>query len=284
MTLWFVFALMTAAAIFAVLWPLGRRTGLREEGSEAVVYKDQLAEIDRDVAAGLIGVSEAGAARVEISRRLLAAADSQRAPPVASNTTLRRAAAVVALVGVPIVAVAFYVPLGSPQLGDFPLAQRARTADAKQPLDNLVAQVEQHLEKNPTDGRGWNVLAPVLAKLGRYDDAVRAYRNSITYNGDSAARRADLGEAHRRGGRWRRHIGGEGRIRTRHRARRRRGQGELFPWPCSRAGRPCHGGGVDLACDCWQMRRRMRRGARWFWAHWRGSEAVPPCRHFRMMR
>jgi cytochrome c-type biogenesis protein CcmH len=58
-----------------------------------------------------------------------------------------------------------------------------------------VAQVEQHLAKNPTDGRGWSVLAPVLARLGRYDDAVRAYHNSITYNGDSAERRADLGEA-----------------------------------------------------------------------------------------
>ena len=58
-----------------------------------------------------------------------------------------------------------------------------------------MAQVEAHLEKNPTDGRGWSVIAPVLARLGRYDDAVRAYRNSITYNGDSAQRRADLGEA-----------------------------------------------------------------------------------------
>ena len=85
--------------------------------------------------------------------------------------------------------------LGSPQLGDFPLATRARTADASQPLANLVAQVEAHLEKNPTDGRGWNVLAPVLSRLGRYDEAVRAYRNSITYSGDSAERRADLGEA-----------------------------------------------------------------------------------------
>src|SRR6266481_8671405 len=46
MTLWFVFALMTAAAIFAVLWPLGRHGQPREDGSEAVVYKDQLAEID----------------------------------------------------------------------------------------------------------------------------------------------------------------------------------------------------------------------------------------------
>jgi cytochrome c-type biogenesis protein CcmH len=195
MTLWFVFALMTAAAIFAVLWPLGRRGRPQNDGSEAVVYKDQLAEIDRDVAAGMIGGSEAAAARVEIGRRLLAAVDSPRDPPVASNIRLRRSAAVIALAGLPIVAVAFYVSLGSPRLGDFPLAQRTRAPDVTQPLDNLVAQVEAHLEKNPTDGRGWNVLAPVLARLGRYDDAVRAYHNSITYNGDSAERRADLGEA-----------------------------------------------------------------------------------------
>jgi cytochrome c-type biogenesis protein CcmH len=195
MTLWFVFALMTVAAIFAVLWPLSRR-GRPREGSEATVYKDQLAEINRDVAAGLIGASEAEAARVEISRRLLAAAAAdERAPPTASNVRLRRAAAIVALVGLPIVSVAFYLPLGSPRLRDFPLAERTRTPDASQPLDNLVAQVEAHLEKNPTDGRGWNVLAPVLAKLGRYDEAVRAYRNSITYSGDSAERRAGLGEA-----------------------------------------------------------------------------------------
>jgi cytochrome c-type biogenesis protein CcmH len=92
-------------------------------------------------------------------------------------------------------AVALYLPIGSPRLGDFPLAQRIRAPDVTQPLDNLVAQVEAHLEKNPTDGRGWSVLAPVLARLGRYDEAVQAYHNSITYNGDSAQRRADLGEA-----------------------------------------------------------------------------------------
>ena len=194
MTLWFVFALMTAAAIFAVLWPLSRGSRPPNDGSEAAVYKDQLTEIDRDVAADLIGSSEAQAARVEISRRLLAAADNQRDPPSGSNVRLRRAAAVIALVGLPIVAVGFYYPLGSPRLADFPLAQRTRAPDATQPLDNLVAQVEQHLKNNPADARGWNVLAPVLARLGRYDDAVRAYHNSITYGGDSAERRADLGE------------------------------------------------------------------------------------------
>ena len=195
MTLWFVFALMTAAAVFAVLWPLGRGRRPQREGSEATVYRDQLAEVERDVAAGTIGASEAEAARVEIIRRLLAAADAERVAPSPVNTTLRRAVAVAALAGLPLMAVAFYLPLGSPRLPGFPLAERAQAPAASQPLDNLVAQVEAHLEKNPTDGRGWTVLAPVLAKLGRFDDAVRAYRNSITTNGDSASRRADLGEA-----------------------------------------------------------------------------------------
>ncbi len=195
MTLWFVFALMTVAAIFAVLWPLGRGASAPAGGSEAVVYRDQLAEIERDVAAGLIGVSEAEAARVEIGRRLLAAADGERDLPARSNLGLRRASAIVALVGLPVAAVMFYLALGSPWLGDFPLASRTRAADANQPLENMVAQVEAHLEKNPTDARGWTVLAPVLARLGRYDDAVRAYRNVITYAGDSAERRSDLGEA-----------------------------------------------------------------------------------------
>jgi cytochrome c-type biogenesis protein CcmH len=195
MTLWLVFALMTAVAIFAVLWPLGQSAGMRNDASEATVYKDQLSEIDRDLTAGLIASPEADAARVEISRRLLSAADHQRAPPTTSSIRMRRIAATVALVGLPALSVALYLPLGSPSLRDFPLAERTGRPGASEPLDNLVAQVEAHLEKNPTDGRGWNVLAPVLMRLGRYDDAARAVRNSITYSGDSSGRRADLGEA-----------------------------------------------------------------------------------------
>jgi cytochrome c-type biogenesis protein CcmH len=198
MTLWFVFALMTAAAIFAVLWPLGRTaaaTGASADGSEVNVYRDQLAEVSRDAEAGLIGPAESGAARVEISRRLLAAADAEGAVTVGSRPGLRRAVSLLALVGLPLLAIAIYLPLGSPALPDFPLAERMRAPSPTDTLDNLVAQVEAHLEKNPTDGRGWVVLAPVLAKLGRRDDAVRAYRNAIAYAGDSAERRADLGEA-----------------------------------------------------------------------------------------
>ena len=194
MMLWFVFALMTAAAILAVLLPLGFGGGKRPGGSEANVYKDQLAEVDSDLNAGLIGSAEAEAARVEIGRRLLTAADEDRDTAAGSSIRLRRLAAVVALVGLPVLAVATYLPLGSPRLGDFPLAERTRGGDGKQPLDQLIAQVEQHLAANPTDGRGWTVLAPVLARLGRFDDSVRAFRNAITYAGESADRRADLGE------------------------------------------------------------------------------------------
>ncbi|WP_315806319.1 MULTISPECIES: c-type cytochrome biogenesis protein CcmI [unclassified Bradyrhizobium] len=193
MTPWFVFALMTAAAIFAVLLPLG--LGARSAaGQEVAVYKDQLAEIERDLSTGLIGKTEAEAARVEIGRRLLAAADQDEAQPAGKSVGMRRTAAVLALVGLPIVALAVYLPLGSPQLPDFPLAARNSQPGGSQPLEALVAQVEQHLQTSPTDARGWSVLAPVLARLGRSDDAIRAYRNAITYGGDKAALRADLGE------------------------------------------------------------------------------------------
>ncbi len=196
MTLWFVFALMTAGAAFAVLWPLGRSSTRRiSGGSETTVYRDQLAEVGRDAAAGLIGEPEAAAARVEIGRRLLEAADAESRQPRESKPWPRRAVAIVALTGIPLLALAIYLPLGSPRLPDFPLAARIQTADASQSLDSLVAQVESHLEKNPADGRGWTVVAPVLVKLGRFDDAARAYRNVITYEGETAQRRADLGAA-----------------------------------------------------------------------------------------
>jgi cytochrome c-type biogenesis protein CcmH len=196
MALWFVLALMTAAAIFAVLWPLGRGAGGQfAPGGEAAVYRAQLAEIDRDRDTGLIGPADAQAARVEVSRRLLAAIDDM-ALPAQARLTLRRATAIVALVIVPLGAGALYLKLGSPSLPAMPLASRAVAPDlASVPMQKLVAQVEAHLEKNPNDGRGWEVLAPVLMRLGRLDDGVKAFRNALTHNGETATRRADLGEA-----------------------------------------------------------------------------------------
>src|SRR5689334_6191768 len=105
MTLWLLFALMTAAAIFAVLWPLGRARAPQSSGNDIAVYRDQLDEIARDHAAGLIGEREAEAARVEVSRRLIAAADAAPAEPaLAGGTFRRRVAGLAGLIVIPAVA------------------------------------------------------------------------------------------------------------------------------------------------------------------------------------
>lgn len=197
MTLWFGLALMTAAAILAVLWPLARRRRELRAGSDVAVYRDQLEEIERDRAAGLIEDKEAAGAKVEVSRRLLAAADAQGEPAddAAAATWRRRAVAVAALVALPLGAAALYLALGSPSLPDQPLAPRLAASRANQSLESLIAQVETHLERQPDDGRGWEVIAPVYLRLGRYDDAVKARRHALRLNGDSAEREAALGEA-----------------------------------------------------------------------------------------
>jgi cytochrome c-type biogenesis protein CcmH len=198
MMLWLVFALMTAAAIFAVLWPLGRRDA-NTGGSDIAVYRDQLDEIGRDRAAGLIGEAEGEAAKVEVSRRLIAAADaaesSEASAPETSSLWRRRAAAIAGLLLLPIAALPLYLMLGSPQLPGLPLAARLQAPDAAPSIESMIARVEDHVERNPNDGRAWEVLAPVYMRVGRFDDAVRAWRNAINLNGSSASREADLGEA-----------------------------------------------------------------------------------------
>ena len=197
MTLWLGLALMTAVAILAVLWPLARRTGSLRSGSDVAVYRDQLEEIERDRAAGLIADQEAASAQVEVSRRLLAAAEAPPAPQASADvaTWRRRAVALVALLVVPLGAAGLYLALGSPSLPDQPLAPRLAAARGDQSFDSLVAQVEAHLARNPQDGRGWEVIAPIYLRLGRFDDAVKARRQALSLNGESPERESQLGEA-----------------------------------------------------------------------------------------
>lgn len=197
MTLWFVLALMTAAAVFAVLWPLSRAHASATSAGDVAVYKDQLQEIERDRSAGRLPPGEADAARIEVSRRLLAAAD--RSPPqimaVAANPWRRRAAAALALLVLPLGSVALYLSLGSPLLPDQPLAMRQQAPPQQRSLATLVSQVEAHLATHPDDVRGWEVVAPVYMRLGRFTDAVKARRNVLRILGASVEREGGLGEA-----------------------------------------------------------------------------------------
>src|SRR5260370_6331511 len=180
MTLWFLFALMTAMAIFAVLWPLARGKGMPQSGSDLAVYRDQLEEIQRDRAAGQIGDVEAKAAKVEVSRRLFGAADAHAAAPgplpAATAAWHRRLVAVIALFVLPLGAGGLYLKVGSPDLPGQPLL--ARAADVRnQSIGHLVVQVEAHRPDNHEAGRGWEVIAPVVLDRAGCDSASQVRRS-----------------------------------------------------------------------------------------------------------
>jgi cytochrome c-type biogenesis protein CcmH len=199
MILWPILALMTLAAVAAVWWPLARRQKAVRSGSDVAVYRDQLDEIDRDEAASLIGGMEAEAARVEVSRRLIAAAEAAKVTStVAAPAPARRhrwATLAAAILVLPLGAGLTYLSLGSPNLRPVSMNVEAGGERLPEGIEQTVAEVEKYLEANPKNGRGWELLAPVYLRLGRFDDAVRARRNALEIFGPDAARLGDLGEA-----------------------------------------------------------------------------------------
>jgi len=197
MLFWVIAAILTLGASLAVLLPLaGGPKGASSAGEHDLeVYRDQLSELDRDMARGLIQPGEAEEARAEIGRRILrlgAAVPDIEAPRPSRTARLTATAAVLL---VPLVSWGLYGVLGSPDLPSQPLAERLAKNPADSSVDELVARAEAHLAANPSDGKGWDVLAPIYLRLQRYPDAMTAYRNAIRLDGDSAVRRAGLGEA-----------------------------------------------------------------------------------------
>ena len=198
MTLWVIFAVMTGAAVLCALWPLSRAPGAtKAENSALAFHRAQLAEIDRDVERGLLPADQAAVARVEAARRLIGAADrdAQGAQAGIAPPARRRLAAILIVVLVPAATVGLYTRLGSPQLPDQPLLSRAEDPNNPHMLEAAVAKIEQHLIKAPADGEGYRVIAPAYMRLGRYDDAVRAYGEALRLLPDNPATRADYGEA-----------------------------------------------------------------------------------------
>src|ERR1700674_5489177 len=195
MLLWLLLALMTGAAILAVLWPLSRGRERLAGSADVAVYRDQLAEIERDRARGLIAGTEAEGARIEVSRRLIAAADAGENGSPQGALGRRRAPSLLALIGIPVIAGILYVSFGSPDLPGAPLAARLDKPPELQDVGVLLRRVEAHLKQNPDDGRGWEVVAPVYASLGRHEEAANARSEALRLLGPSADREADYGEA-----------------------------------------------------------------------------------------
>ncbi|KQP60874.1 c-type cytochrome biogenesis protein CcmI [Methylobacterium sp. Leaf112] len=202
--LWFILALMTGAAVLALLWPMSRRANpstAPDAGAMAMetgFYEDQLREIERDLTRGLIAGPEAEAARTEAGRRLLRAnrVGVPLVPGIAEPALRqRRAASAFALSTIPLVALIAYGLYGSPHMPAQSAAERQAAENGGQDLLNAIGQIEARLASNPTDGRGWAVLAPVYMRMGRFDDAAHAYEAAARTLGETSQRLSDWGEA-----------------------------------------------------------------------------------------
>ncbi|MFQ5623558.1 MAG: c-type cytochrome biogenesis protein CcmI [Paracoccaceae bacterium] len=214
MSFWLLAAAGLAAAVFWLLRPLMRRTegSVQRASFDMQVYRDQLAEVEADLARGVLSESEAEGSRAEVSRRLLAAAseaDRGTGGGPAPRSASRWLAAGIATVTAA-ASLGLYFHLGAPGYHDRPLALRIaelRAAQenrpsqaeaeanmpARQPVAEpdkqaaaLIEQLEETLKNRPDDIRGHELLADNLGRLGRFADARAAQQKVVELKGDAA--------------------------------------------------------------------------------------------------
>lgn len=154
------------------------------------IYKDQLVELDRDVAAGVVGADEAEAQRIEISRRILTVGRDR-----AVASPLQHQFPKVLVIAVPLLAAALYSQIGRYDLPDVPRDQRLAAAETTNDWEALIARVEQQLQKNPNDLQGWQLLVPNYLSMGRYNDAVEAMGKIAEISSPTAEIYANMAEA-----------------------------------------------------------------------------------------
>ncbi|MBB2680777.1 UNVERIFIED_ORG: cytochrome c-type biogenesis protein CcmH [Rhizobium esperanzae] len=193
MLFWILVAVLTAAVAVILLYPLlrGAKAAENSRAGEAAVYRDQLRELDRDLAGGLITAEEADYARAEIGRRLIAvsAGELETTPKPARH---HRVAEAFVLLILPVLGLCLYLTMGRPDLPAQPL--EARLENPGNDVAVLIAKAERHLAENPDDGKGWDVLAPIYFRTMRVNDAQLAYRNAIRLLGPSPIRLDGLAE------------------------------------------------------------------------------------------
>lgn len=191
MILWLTLALMAAGVVAVLVVPTLRRradTVISPQDFDVAVYKDQLVEVDRDIERGHITTEEAGTVRLEIQRRLLAAADSVH---IAGSETPRRSAVVIILaLLIPVFSGVVYFEIGSPGTPDFPYAERDDISTAAQgagDLNDMLAGLKARLAANPNDPEGWALLGRTYQVSENYNDAAGAFLKLYDLTGDVRA-------------------------------------------------------------------------------------------------
>lgn len=194
MTIWLLALVLTAIACATLYYAGAGRTvnaGTSTLDATTEHYRAQLGAIESDIAAGRLGDAEATAAKGELARELIRL-KGETDDRIGSGSKM----AVWAIVGVvAVLSLGTYWFLGRPDLPAEPLAERAAETGANIDLDTAIKTIEARLAKDPSDLRGWRVIAPAYMQLGRYADAVRALRQVNALAPPTADSLSDLGEA-----------------------------------------------------------------------------------------
>lgn len=174
---------MAAAAAMLLAAPLLRaRPAGAARGSHALeVYRLQLAELDADIARGALMEAEAEAARLEIQRRMLAAAQEAEAAPAEGvrQFPVHYLAVGLALI-VPLAAFSLYLLAGNPGLAPNSTQAQVTGADEEHlDMTALTAQLAARLQKSSDDIQGWMLLGRSFMNLGDTAKSVEAYRKAL---------------------------------------------------------------------------------------------------------
>lgn len=184
MSPWWLLAIMAAVSVVLLVRPLVRVRGrpVARADYDLEVYRQQLKELALDQQRGLISEEEYEASLTEVERRILAAGGARdlatHMPIVIERGNWKLIFALVLMV--PMLGGGLYYKLGSPQLPDQPLAGRGIAPEMQDgsEFDNAIASLISRLEENPNDGEGWTLLARSYVFMGRFNDAVGAYREA----------------------------------------------------------------------------------------------------------
>lgn len=171
-------AILLALLVLAVvLLPLlrGGASAPSRELFDRAVYRDQIAELEREQARGLIAPTEADAARLEIQRRLLRAEGGPAEARAGRNPALALVLALLAASGAGLI----YLSTGTPGLPAQPFAQRTPDPE-EQALRQGLAQLERRVQEAPQDGDAWLLLARTRGALAQWRAADEAWRRALT--------------------------------------------------------------------------------------------------------
>ena len=200
---WVICALLLLIALAFVLPPALERSKESDRESEnderkqanIAVYRDQLSELEADLKNGLVSEEQYAQDRQEIERRLLqdTATTRSKDKPIAATANARGTAYALGL-GLPLVAIIFYLNVGNPKsIGNDRVASPAPNVTAAAPpqrsqeqIEANVAALAKRLQSNPADAQGWVMLARSYNSMEKYGEAAGAYAKATELNPNDA--------------------------------------------------------------------------------------------------